>query len=200
MSACTGSNSLECDCTAITVAPLNITMPKNGNDLPFVGFASSGILQLDQTEAGIAISAIPPFDAAYYGLVEQNFNAQIVNQPMIFDALLPGWVNTGIYNTLTGVTTIATSGIYSLSAQFTIGGTPFSTTQFDRQFRIEINGIVTLPSFFNTSFSNQTITIAGSAELSLTAGDTIRILVVAGNASNYTIFGGIDSFFSIRQL
>lgn len=202
MSTCDSHNALDCDCTTSSLAPLELTLPKNGNDFPFVAFNGGTNIQVNQTPAGIVISSLQSLPRAYVGYTTQNLNARQFINPVIFtDNTIPGAVNTGTYNPTTGETLIPNTGLYSISVQFiTQFVQPFSNAEFTRGIYMYVNGVDSNNFTFKISFSNQTITVSANVIMNLAAGDILTIGFDVGAAIPFTILGGINSYFSIKEL
>jgi len=198
MSACSGSNNLDCGCTSSSLSTLDVALPGVGNDFRFLSFDGVNNIVVDQTPNGIVISQVTQPVGVHIGLNQINTSGLFTQNPLIFnDTTVTGFFNSGLYSA--GVITAPVTDIYTLHCQLVIGSTTFAVPEFARLISIIVNG-TPVAAGGKTSFSNEIMTASISMQLNLTAGDTVQISATAGGIGvpPYSIRN--QSFLSFKKV
>lgn len=202
MSICLGSNIIDCDCTISSLSPINMALPKVGNNFPFRSLNGGVNLVVSQTPNGVVLSRRRNTEGAYVGISPFSSNIDVNINPLIANnTSIPGYVNTGLYNQTTGIATVSNTGLYNVDIQVeTQIIPPFSPSEFTRVFTLYINNVATL-LISKTSFSNNTMTVGATQLLALTAGDQVKVGFLVGAAGQPLQFGGgTNNYFAINEL
>lgn len=194
--ACSSFASINCDCTTTSLSPIAVNLPKNGNDFPFIGLYGNGTVQVEGSDAGIAISTIPNFPRLYIGYSGLTFVGNLVSFPAVFNAPIPGSNGALFYNNSTGEITIPANGVYTLNTQFTIGSLQYLAGEYGRIINITVNGISVYLSY--KVGTSEFTSVSASYQSFYNAGDVVLVRVSVSSQPGVTsqISGGVESYLS----
>lgn len=200
MSACSGSNSVDCNCTTTSLSAIDVALPEVSNNFPFLAFNGSPNVSVDQTPNGIIISQTLPVEGVHIGLVNTILTGSVSINPVIFtDTSVVGFYNSGLYNIATGEITIPTTDIYSISVQIISGSATPALDQFSRSLFILVNGS-NAGEAYRTSVTNEIMSLNYSVSLLLNVGDvvTVRLSTSSVLPAPYSILP--QSYLSFKRL
>jgi hypothetical protein len=196
MSACSSSNGLDCSCTSSSLSPINVALPKVGNDFRFLSFDGFGNVVVNQTPNGIVVSQDVQPVGVHIGLNTISSAGIFTADPLVFnDTTITGFYNSGLY--AAGVITAPVSDIYTLQCQLTCGTDQnIVPSEFARVIEVNVNG-APFDVAAKTSFSNELMAVCLATQINLAAGNQVTIAINVGGT--FIPAFTIDGFLSFKK-